>query len=223
MSAWLYDSVEYEDGIVGTLFADADSDIPSSITALNLPLKKMSMCRVIGNGNTYQLNSAGTWVLQPRASSVSLDLTGYYTSAQVDSAIASALSGYYTSVQVDSAIASALSNYYTSSQVNDAISANNIGTAGSSGEDLNNFTSVGHRYWSTTNASSLANRPLGPSQTGAVSAQNFPIGVDTQSPRVLQMVIYNVNTGASQNRIFLRFLSSSGWSGWFEQTITPLV
>ena len=226
MSAYLADFAPWpnQNGIVGKVYCDTAADLPTTTQFSDYgTLTVSTKAYIISTGQVYMLNGSGAWVLQPSENNIQLDLTGYYTSAQVDSAIASALSGYYTSAQVDSAIASSLTNYYTSAQVDSAITANNIGTAGAANDDLNNFTDVGHKYWSTSNASSLANRPLGTQQSGALSAQNFPIGIDPQSPRVLQMVIYNVNTGSAQNRIFLRILSSSGWSGWFESTMAPLV
>lgn len=192
MSAWLYDSVEYEDGIVGTLFCDAESDIPSSITALNLPLKKMSMCRVIGSGNTYQLNSAGTWVLQPKGNSVSLDLTGYYTAAEVDQAIADGIRAFITGDDIPA-------NY-----------------------DLNDFVAVGHRNCAAVNANSCANRPLGSNQTGGFGVTNSLIYTTSgTTDKVKQEVVYNVTgNNLARNRTFWRYYSSAGWSDWYEVTTT---
>lgn len=225
MSAYLADFAPWPDqnGIVGKIYCDSVSDLPATNDFPDYgTLVLSSKSYIVPTGDVYMMDGAGTWHLQPRENSVSLDLSGYYTSAEVDSAISSALSGYYTAAQVNSVIGIALSDYYTSAQVDEAISASNIGTAGAADENLNNFTEIGHRYWSASNANTLANRPLG-TQPGAFSAQNFPIGIDTQNPRVLQMGVYNVVSGVAQNRIFLRFLSSSGWSGWYETTMAPLV
>lgn len=207
--------------VLATVLCDAQADLPGADDFPGFHLIIGTKAEVM-DGTLWRMLSSGTWQQQPAPHTVQLDLSGYYTSAEVDSAISSALSGYYTAVQVDSEIASALSSYYTSAQVDAAIAANNLGTAGSANENLNDFTEIGHKYWSASNASTLSNRPLG-TQSGAFSAQNFPIGIDPQNPRVLQMGIYNVVSGVAQNRIFLRILSSSGWSGWFENTMTPLV
>lgn len=223
MGAYIANYVPWpaQNGIIGQCYADTAADLPA---ASDFPqyglLIATSTCHCIAEDITYQMDGSGAW--HPKHTGISLDLSGYYTSAEVDSAISSALSGYYTAAQVNSAIGVALSDYYTSAEVDEAISANNLGTAGAADENLNNFTEIGHRYWSASNANSLANRPLG-TQPGAFSAQNFPIGIDPQNPRVLQMGVYNVVSGVAQNRIFLRILSSSGWSGWYESTMAPLV
>lgn len=187
---------------VGLVYCDTQADLPGA-DDFTCHLMLGSKAEIM-DGTVWRMKSDGTWEQQPAPNTTQLDLSGYYTSNQTDAAISVALSGYYTSVEVDAAIA-----------------ANNIGVAGSANEDLDNFTAVGHRYWSASNASTLSNRPLG-TQSGAFSAQNFPIGIDPQNPRVLQMGIYNVVSGLAQNRIFLRILSSSGWSGWFENTMSPL-
>lgn len=209
-------------GVIAECYADTEADIGTRTDFSGFTLLASSTCHVIDDGSDWMLDTAGTWHKQPDQHTTQLDLSGYYTSAEVDSAISSALSDYYTAAQVNAAIGFALSGYYTAAEVDAAITANNIGAAGSANENLDNFTSIGHRYWSASNASTLANRPLG-TQSGAFSAQNFPIGVDTQNPRVLQMGIYNVVSGLAQNRVFLRLLSSSGWSGWFENSMPPLV
>lgn len=208
MSAKLINYVEWpaENGIIGQCCCDTAAELPAVSAFASIgTLVATSTCRVIDESTTYQLNTQGVWKKKTDATSVALDLTGYYTANQVNAAIGDALSNYYTSAEVDAAIIS-----------------NNIGTSGSANEDLNDFTEVGHRYWSASNAGSLGNRPLG-TQSGSFSAQNLPIGIDPQNPRVLQIGIYNVISGVAQNRIFLRILSSSGWSGWFENTMTPLV
>ena len=57
--------------------------------------------------------------------STTVDLSGYYTSAQTDAAINTALSAYSTTTQMNTAIATAIANYYTKAQV-DALIANFI-------------------------------------------------------------------------------------------------
>ena len=223
MGAYIANYVPWpaQNGIIGQCYADTAADLPA---ASDFPqyglLVATSTCHVIDEDITYQMDGSGAW--HKKHTGVSLDLSGYYTSAEVDNAIASALSGYYTAVQVNSAIGTALSDYYTSAEVDAAIAENDLGTAGTANEDLDNFTWIGHKYWSASNAGTLAHRPLG-TQSGSLSAQNFPIGIDPQNPRVAQMVIYNVVSGMAQNRIFIRILSSSGWSGWFELNMNLLV
>ena len=57
--------------------------------------------------------------------STTIDLSGYYTSAQTDAAINTALSAYSTTTQMNAAIAAAIANFYTKQEV-DALIANFI-------------------------------------------------------------------------------------------------
>ena len=57
--------------------------------------------------------------------STTVDLSGYYTSAQTDAAINAALASYSTTTQMTAAIAAALASYYTKTEV-DALIANFI-------------------------------------------------------------------------------------------------
>ena len=57
--------------------------------------------------------------------STTIDLSGYYTSAQTDAAINTALASYSTTTQMNAAIAAALVSYYTKTEV-DALIANFI-------------------------------------------------------------------------------------------------
>ena len=57
--------------------------------------------------------------------STTIDLSGYYTSAQTDAVINTALASYSTTTQMNAAIAAALASYYTKTEV-DALIANFI-------------------------------------------------------------------------------------------------
>ena len=65
MSAWIFESAPYEDGIIATIWADTDEDLPGVNDFTEGTLKKMSICKIIANGRKYQLDSTGTWQLQP--------------------------------------------------------------------------------------------------------------------------------------------------------------
>ena len=65
---------------------------------------------------TYSWEQIGT---------TTIDLSGYYTSAQTDAAINTALSAYSTTSQMNAAIAAAVASYYTKTEV-DALIANFI-------------------------------------------------------------------------------------------------
>ena len=64
MSAWLFESSPYDDGIVATIWADTDADLPG-VNDFGEPLKEMSICKIISNGRKYILDSTGTWKIQP--------------------------------------------------------------------------------------------------------------------------------------------------------------
>ena len=57
--------------------------------------------------------------------STTIDLSGYYTSAQTDAAINTALASYSTTSQMNAAIATAIANFYTKTEI-DALIANFI-------------------------------------------------------------------------------------------------
>ena len=80
MSAWLFESTPYNNGIVATIWGDTDSDLPS-VTAFDEPLKEMSIFKSIETGTKYILNSQGVWKAQPTT-----DLSRYITvgEAQID-------------------------------------------------------------------------------------------------------------------------------------------
>lgn len=149
MSAYLANFMPWEDqnGIVGQCFADTITDLPA-VNAFS-PLGNLvvsSTCRVIDTGKLYQLDGAGTW--HEKQEGVTLDLTGYYTSAQTDSAINTALSGYYTDAQTNAAIAAAIAGYYSP-----AVSPASI----SNGTDI--FTLPAGVYAKATSVNTLVNLP----------------------------------------------------------------
>ena len=53
--------------------------------------------------------------------STTIDLSGYYTSAQTDAAINTALSAYSTTTQMNAAIAAAVASYYTKTEIDNLI------------------------------------------------------------------------------------------------------
>ena len=77
---------EYTDRTTGNrqiraqLIADTFTDLPSNSTALTYLLG--SYAKTVDTGKEYYIDSSGTWNEQP--SGISLDLTGYYTSAETD-------------------------------------------------------------------------------------------------------------------------------------------
>lgn len=70
--------------VVGECVADTVSDLPPRIIGTKA-LAISSTCDIVDTGDKYEMDTYGNWHLQPKG--VTLDLTGYYTSAQTDSAI----------------------------------------------------------------------------------------------------------------------------------------
>lgn len=95
MSAKLINYVEWpaENGIIGQCCCDTAAELPAVNAFSSLgTLVATSTCRVINESATYQLNTQGVWKKKTDATSVALDLTGYYSSAETDAAIAAAIS-----------------------------------------------------------------------------------------------------------------------------------
>lgn len=203
MSYWVKDYTKFNDvtidgttynGIVGHCLADTASDLPPRIQGTKALLIG-SECEIVSTGDKYTMDTYGNWHLQPRETSVALDLSGYYTSAEVEQAISDAIRAFI---------------------VGDTIQAN---------YDLNNFTTVGHMNCAATIANSCANRPLGMNQTGGFGVTNTLIySADGTTDKVRQDLIYNVTgSNLAKNRAFWRIYSSAGWSPWFEDDKTEVV
>lgn len=64
------------------LYIDDVSDLSSLTHFDTIKILQGSTAKDISTGDRYQMQSDGTWILQP--SGIQLDLTGYYTSAQTD-------------------------------------------------------------------------------------------------------------------------------------------
>ena len=91
MSVILTDSKEiWYDGTENVCQMDIYVDDASDLTSLThldgIKFLQGSKAKDISTGDKYILNSVGTWVLQPFG--ISLDLSGYYTSAETDTLLA---------------------------------------------------------------------------------------------------------------------------------------
>ena len=198
MSAYLADYAPWsnQNGIVGKIYCDAVSDLPAQNAFPEYgTLVMSSKAYIVPTGDVYMMDSSGSWYLQPRENSVALDLSGYYTSAEVEQAITDAIRAFV---------------------VGDTIPAN---------YDLNDFVEVGHKNCAATIANSCQNRPLGMNQTGGFGVTNSLIyTAEGTTDKVRQDLIYNVTgNNLAKNRAFWRIYSSAGWSPWFEDDKTEVV
>lgn len=195
MGAYIANYVPWpaQNGIIGQCYADTAADLPA---ASDFPqyglLVATSTCHCIAEDITYQMDGSGAW--HPKNTGVSLDLSGYYTSAEVDAAISA------------------------------AIRASIVGSDIPANYDLNLFVDVGHKNCTAVNAQSCAHRPLG-TQNGGFGVTNTLIyTAEGSADRVRQELIYNVTgQNVARNRTFWRYLSSAGWSDWYEVTTTVVV
>ena len=87
MSAKIINYVDWpaENGIIAQCCCDTVAELPAvnAFPTFGL-LATTSTCRVIDTDELYQLNSLGVWKKKTQATSVALDLTGYYTADQID-------------------------------------------------------------------------------------------------------------------------------------------
>lgn len=66
-----------------SILCDTDSDLPATVDGYSV---SQGWTAKTVDGKSYIANSSGTWVLQPTG--ISLDLNGYYTSAETDTLLA---------------------------------------------------------------------------------------------------------------------------------------
>lgn len=82
---------DYSDRVTGArsveahIICDSVTDLPNNTAELTFLIG--SKADVIQSGAVYKINTSGVWILQPNQS-ISLDLSEYYKSEQVDSLIA---------------------------------------------------------------------------------------------------------------------------------------
>ena len=67
------------------LFIDSSSDLVGLTHFDSIKLLQGSTAEDVSTGDNYMLKSDGTWVQQPAG--ITLDLTGYYTSSEIDTLI----------------------------------------------------------------------------------------------------------------------------------------
>lgn len=192
-----WDGVQDVSGTVGVIaqcFGDTEADKPARGAFTGYTLLAQSTFHAIAEGTDWMMDTSGTWHKQPDAHTTQLDLSGYYTSAEVDAAISA------------------------------AIRASVVGSDIPANYDLDTFVDVGHKNCSAVNAQSCAHRPLG-NQNGGFGVTNTLIyTAEGSADRVRQELIYNVTgQNVARNRTFWRYLSSAGWSDWYEVNTTVVV
>lgn len=133
MSAKILNYVPWpaENGIIAQCCCDTVAELPAvnAFSSYGL-LATTSTCLVIDTDEVYQLNSLGVWKKKTQSTSVALDLTGYYTQAEVDALIAEASIGALVR--------------------GESIPAN---------ADLDNYVTAGRFYCTSGNSASVQHKP----------------------------------------------------------------
>lgn len=200
MSAYIGDYARWENqnGIVGKIYCDAFSDLPA-VNAFSQygTLTVSSKAYVIATGEEYMLDGSGTWIKQP--GKFSLDLSGYYTSTQTDSAISTALTNYYTQSQVDTAVAAA--NYFVRGTQVVATSDNHFNVKG--------ITAKGAWYFGQSLVQYMDNMPPSyPVQGGQIRV------LENQGTNRFIMEITS-NSVAASGKVWRCWYTSNGWGDWY--------
>ena len=129
MSYWVKDYTKFNDvtingvtytGVVGHCLADTVSDLPPRIQGTRALLIG-SDCEIVSTGDKYEMDTYGNWHIQPKA--FSLDLTGYYTSAETDSAISTGVTTAINALDVSSVSIGADETLATLKETNGKISS----------------------------------------------------------------------------------------------------
>ena len=192
---------------------DAIVDTPSDLPAQNDLSPYVIVCpstiRCV-SGERYMMDSGGIWIQQPEG--VTLDLSGYYTSAEVDAAIAAALASYTNTSDMNTAINTAImSTQYI-----------NRGTEPANGTDILDLPPG--RYFKSSDAQTLVNIP----STFSGAACSFVIRdttTTTGSRRRIEFYSAAPVGGNAEPRFWFTYKTGSGsgtWRNWVELTGTIL-
>lgn len=182
--------------IIAVVFCDTAADLPAAnyFAGFNLYQGSTAECMT---GEKYRINSAGTWILQPAGSSVSLDLTNYYTIPQADST-------FTTPAQVDNFLQGYVGycmpiDFTYFKQIPDST-------------DLDTVEIVG-TYYKSSNINTLSNIPAGVSSSFKMIVEN------TLSSIRQKQTIYPLTQATAAN-IYWRIKTASGWQPWYVLTGT---
>ena len=168
------------------LIADTVADLPTPTGITGYTLLQGTTCKIIADSTFYQMQSDGTWSQQLQTPTADT-----YTKQQIDTMLAA-----------ETAARQAADNLRpTTTQVF------GVGTQLTTGEDLNNKTTLGIYSANTgTIAQSLYNCP---------TTRPFRLEVTTLngSTRYIQTVI-DTNTSTQIVSVFIRTYTQNGWTSW---------
>ena len=196
----LGDIVGSRQNIVITGYVDTQADLPSATSMDNYTIVTPSELTVVYDGSKWMIDETGTWRKQP--GQFTLDLSGYYTSAQTDSAISTALSTY------------------TTDTLNKAVSYDR-GTQilATTDEHFNVFgiTTRGAWYFGASVVQYMDNMPSTFPSSGGGQIRVY----ENQGTNRFLMEI-TANSVAGSGKIWRCWYTSAGWGSWYEFSGTQL-
>lgn len=194
MSFWYYtfdgvQDVSGDVGGIGVCYADKEADIGTRTAFTGKVLLGGSTCHAIAEGSDWMLDSAGVWHKQPDPHTTQLDLSGYYTKAEVDAAIAAA-------------------------EAAASIASLSRGESIPAGANLDTYTTAGRYYCTSGNSASVTNKPYAVSVSFQLTVEQ-----NQGSARPLQTLTYNTNSATYINKVFRRWfdpvtLQYGAWHVW---------
>ena len=204
------------------IYGDTAGDLPAQNDYTGYTIYMGSTFKDISTGDKYEIDSAGNWHLQPSDHTTILDLSGYYTSAEVDSAIASALTAYSTTAEMTVAIGQAfavlIAPYYTAAQTDAAIEANSyflrgqtITATSDNHFDVFGLAQVGAWYFGASVVQYMDNMPASFPSTGG---GNIRIIENQGTNRFLMQL--TANSVAGSGVLWYCWYTSSGWGNWYK-------
>lgn len=183
--------------VLGSVICDTVSDLPAATDFTGFVLVMGSTAEIIDTGDRYKLDSNGVWMLQPSGSSVSLDLTNYYTVPQADAK-------FTTPVQVDN---------FLQGYVGYCLPIDfNFFKLIPDSTNLDTLTIVG-TYYKNTNISGLSNIPSELTTAFKMVVENTS-AIDRQK----QWIYPITQTPAAS--IYWRIKTGGGWQPWYKLTGT---
>lgn len=202
--------------VIGHVICDDVSDLPAATDFSGVTLKMGSTADIIANGDRYKMNSSGTWVLQPSPMTTQLDLSGYYTSAETDTAISTALSSYTDTAGMIAAIAAA--NYFLRGSQITATSESHFDLDTMAPANDPSDLKIGAWYFGASIISYIDNLPPSYTSTAGTVGGNIRIRENQGANRFIMEITANSVVGSGV--IWRRWYTSSGWGSWYKETMT---
>lgn len=204
MGWWVKDHIAVNDDETKQLCsieADAQASLPAADQSgtAGFIIVRGSSALVLATGDTYIMNSAGTWVQQP--SGVQLDLTGYATTQDLNNGLAGKVdTTTYTAGQAaqDAVIGTKVSSA-------DVFGA---GTLIPDNADLNDYTTGGKYYGGNSAGNSVLNLPV------ANGSFTFSLEVKLPTPSMIYQYL-RVCRLADDPYIYCR-RRYNAWGAWYK-------